>query len=380
MMRLSPNDPKTEIPSKHKENYVFRRILVFSLVSLGCAAAQGPNAVPAVVLGPQSVAASSGPATPVVIQFGLAPLVHGPYSLEILNPDGATGTMTLNGTPLFKNHLAEVFASQPVTLESANTLSVELNEGRHGGTVWVAVFGWEYAFASDYEAVPSLSSPTVISLAYPSGSLDWVNKGAVTPVKNQGGSCPASWAFSATGAMESAILIRNGHLTSLSEQEIIDCSEARSCLLGSVPLALQWAESNGDTTEAAYPYTGIGKRACNAAVTASSNTKISGFTRGAIGNENALGAMVDAGPVSVVINGNWFGSYTGGVANPDCESQIPSFSSVLIVGYGVDTSTGTDYWLVKNSLGTSWGESGYFRIVRNQNKCGIADYALGVQD
>jgi C1A family cysteine protease len=210
--------------------------------------------------------------------------------------------------------------------------------------------------------------------------LDWANKGAVTPVKNQGASCPASWAFSATGAIESAILIRFGHLTSLSEQEFVDCSEARSCLLGSVPLAMQWAENNGDTVESAYPYTGLGKRKCNASVIASTNTKITGFLRGPIGNENALGAMVDNGPVSVVINGNWFASYTGGVANPDCESKIPSFSSVLVVGYGVDSTAGTPYWLVKNSLGTNWGESGYFRIVRNQNKCGIADYTLGVQD
>jgi C1A family cysteine protease len=288
--------------------------------------------------------------------------------------------MSLNGTPVFQKTLSEVSSSQPVTLESANTISVDLNEGRFGGTLWVAVFGWEYAFASDYETLSSASSPTVISLAYPSGSVDWVEKGAVTGVKNQGAFCPASWAFSATGAIESAIQIKHGHLTSLSEQEMIDCSAARSCLLGSVPLAMQWAEGNGDTVESAYPYTGVGKRKCNASVTGSSNTEITGFTRGPIGNENALGALVDQGPVSVVINGNWFGSYTGGVATPDCESQIPSFSSVLVVGYGVDTTTGLDYWLVKNSLGTSWGEGGYFRIVRNQNACGIADYVLGVQD
>ncbi len=359
---------------------MFRRILAFLVVSLGCAAAQGPNAVPAVVFGPQAVTAPKGPSVPVEIQFGLAPLVHGPYSLVVLNPDGDTGTMSLNGTPVLQRSLSGVYASQPVTLAVANTLTVELNEGRFGGTLWVAVFGWEYAFASDYETLPSVSAPTVISLAYPSGSVNWEDKGAVTPVKNQGPSCPASWAFSATGAIEGAIALKHGHLTSLSEQELIDCSAARSCLIGSVPLAMQWAEGNGDTVESAYPYTGVGKRKCNASVTASTNTVISGFVRGPIGNENALGAMVDQGPVSVVINGNWFGSYTGGVATPDCESKIPSFSSVLVVGYGVDSTTGLDYWLVKNSLGTSWGEGGYFRIVRNQNACGIADYVLGVQD
>jgi hypothetical protein len=354
---------------------VLRRILAFFVVSLGFAAAQGPNAVPAVVLGPQTVTSPSGPSAPVNFQFGFAPLVHGPYSLVVLNSDDATGTISLNGTLVFRR-LDGPLETQPITLESANTLSVELNE-RPKGTLWVAVFGWEYAFASDYQAAPSAS---VISLAYPSGSVDWVAKGAVTPVKSQGASCPASWAFSTTGAIEGAIAIRHGELSSLSEQELIDCSTARSCLFGSAPLAMNWAENNGVGTEASYPYTGTGKNACKSSVTPAANTEITGFVRGPIGNENALGAMVDNGPVSVVINSNWFGRYTGGVANPDCESQIPSFSSVLVVGYGVDSSTGLDYWLVKNSLGTSWGESGYFRIVRNQNKCGIADYSLGVQD
>ncbi|HXB70413.1 MAG TPA: C1 family peptidase [Candidatus Acidoferrales bacterium] len=356
---------------------MFRRILVLSLVSLGCAAAQGPNAVPAVVFGPQAVVAPSGRPAPVDFQFGLVPLVHGPYSLIVLNPDRATGTMSLNGTPVFQNNLSGLFESQPVTLESANTLSVELN----GGTIWVAVYGWEYAFASDYKAIPSGSAtPSGSALAYPNGSLNWVVKGAVTPIKNQGALCPASWAFSTTGAIESAIAIKHGQLTSLSEQEFIDCSAARSCLFGSTPLAMTWAVNNGDDTEAVYPYTGTGKRACNASIPAAANTKITGFSRGPIGDENVLGTLVDIGPVSVVINGNWFARYTGGVANPQCESQIPSFWSVLIVGYGHDSSTGLDYWLVKNSLGPNWGELGYFRIVRNQNKCGIADYTLRVED
>ncbi|KHJ42331.1 hypothetical protein D918_07671 [Trichuris suis] len=50
--------------------------------------------------------------------------------------------------------------------------------------------------------------------------------------------------------------------------------------------------------------------------------------------------------------------------------------AVLIVGYGVDDQTGTDYWIVKNSWSTLWGEHGYFRIRRGADECGIESVAF----
>jgi C1A family cysteine protease len=95
------------------------------------------------------------------------------------------------------------------------------------------------------------------------------------------------------------------------------------------------------------------------------------------GDESALrGAVATRGPVSAVVRaGNWLAAYKSGIANPACDDTEPAdYHAVLIVGF--DSTAPTPYWWVKNSWGTSWGEQGYFRIVMNQNKCGIADYAI----
>lgn len=45
------------------------------------------------------------------------------------------------------------------------------------------------------------------------------------------------------------------------------------------------------------------------------------------------------------------------------------------MGYG--TENGTDYWILKNSVGQKWGENGYIRLIRNKNNtCGVASHAM----
>ena len=215
-------------------------------------------------------------------------------------------------------------------------------------------------------------------------SVDWVAAGAVTDVKNQG-SCGSCWSFSTTGALEGAYQIKYGNLQSFSEQQLVSCDTTDAgCNGGWMDDAFTWVKNNGGiTTEAAYPYSsGTGTNAAcitgNTLVTGSAPTSFTDVTPGSV---NALMSAVAQQPVSIAIQANQlaFQSYSSGVLTGRCGQNLDH--GVLAVGYGTDDSVGTassglDYWKVKNSWGTSWGEGGYIRILRSsQDLCGVLDAA-----
>lgn len=65
------------------------------------------------------------------------------------------------------------------------------------------------------------------------------------------------------------------------------------------------------------------------------------------------------------------GIYSSPMCPPNCASGINHM--VTIVGYGAD-SRNTSYWLVRNHWGTSWGDSGYFKIIMGRNMCCIEGF------
>lgn len=209
-------------------------------------------------------------------------------------------------------------------------------------------------------------------------SFDWREKSVVSPIKNQE-TCGACWAFSAIATSESAYAISSGSLIQFSEQNLIDCITGAGCGGG-------WADSGCDyvinnqngqfNSESDYPYTAA-DGTCKFD-SSKSVGKIVDVTKVAYGDEEDLKEKIaNYGVASIGISaGNTpFNLYTGGILD-DNECNIYLIDhAVACVGYG--SEDGIDFWIVRNSWGTDWGEEGYVRMIRNKNnKCGIASQAF----
>ena len=212
-------------------------------------------------------------------------------------------------------------------------------------------------------------------------SVNWVTKGGVTPVKDQG-QCGSCWSFSTTGALEGAFFNSAGNLQSFSEQQLVDCDNLKNgghdhgCNGGLMDNAFEWIAKNGGLClESAYPYVSgtTQKPNANCAKTCSvvKGSTVTDFVDVTPSSDLAMVSAIAQQPVSIAIEADQreFQLYKSGVFTGECGTNLDH--GVLVVGYG------SDYYLVKNSWGVTWGDQGYIKLGRGsqynngQGQCGI---------
>jgi C1A family cysteine protease len=206
-------------------------------------------------------------------------------------------------------------------------------------------------------------------------SLDY--RSYMNPIENQG-QCGSCYSFAATAVIEAAYAIKKGMNINLSKQEIVDCSPNTFGCHGGwfAPTCDYIMEQGGLHSAADYEYIFEAEAGTCRAVDAERTGSIESYGRVEPGDEEAMKiALAEYGPLWVTISvGNEVYYYESGVIDiDDCSKRTDH--AVVIVGYG--SEDGQDYWLIRNSWGEDYGDSGYFRMARNKgDMCGISQYVF----
>lgn len=277
---------------------------------------------------------------------------------------------------VWKANLAEVVAinSQGASWQAG------LNEYSH--MTWAEFKAYHHLEPQNCSA--TLEKTVLPSLHYAASDLpskkDW-RKDIPIHVKNQG-QCGSCWTFSTTGAVEAHNYLATGKDVLLAEQQLVDCADAfdnHGCSGGLPSHAFEYLHYfGGQMTEEDYPYTAK-DGSCAADVSKVAATVVSQVNITFMDEDQLHEAVGKYGPVSVAYQvASDFRHYAGGVYSSTVCGSLPSDvnHAVLAVGFDHDDASGKDYWIVKNSWGTSFGvEGGYFWMERGANMCGVSDCA-----
>ncbi len=187
-----------------------------------------------------------------------------------------------------------------------------------------------------------------------------------TPVKDQG-YCGSCWAFSAVEQIESDSMrtLKTSYI--LSPEQMVECDTvSHGCQGGWTEAAYNYVKkAGGIQTESTYPYSST--QGTSGSCKANKNNFVIGVTGYTTlkGESSMASYMQSTGPLSVCIDASSWNSYKGGIMT-NCGKRVDH----CVQAVGVDASS-SGYWKVRNSWGTSWGESGYIRLAYGQNTCAI---------
>lgn len=205
--------------------------------------------------------------------------------------------------------------------------------------------------------------------------FDWRPHGAVSHVKDQG-NCGSCWSFGSSEAIEGAMFLKTGKLVNLAAQSLLDCSWKygnNGCDGGLDYQAYKYVIHNGGIAEeSSYPYL-MADGLCHIEDT-HQTSPIESWANVESRNVRALKhALLTQGPISVGLDASHrsLSFYASGVYyEPECKSGVADLDhAVLLVGFG--QVAGEDYWIIKNSWSTHWGNEGYY-LQSMKNDCGIS--------
>ena len=203
----------------------------------------------------------------------------------------------------------------------------------------------------------------------------------ITGIKNQG-HCGACWAHTAAECVESYLALRTGQLHVLSQGQINACVDSMmGCGGGQYISGWQYVYEHGLYEVWAYPFedfwaknmTKEGTSKCRSMADAflpgfrwPPRANVTGITQLTTNSANAtMEALAYFGPVAAVVAADDWASYETGIFHiPAVGAKWTINHAIQIVGYGYDSGLRENYWTVRNSWGSAWGEAGYIRLAR----------------
>lgn len=237
-------------------------------------------------------------------------------------------------------------------------------------------------------------------------AVDWRLTEAVTPIKNQG-QCGSCWAFSATEAVESQLIMASGGRSDieLSPQQITSCSPStgtygcQGCNGGFTEGAYEYLktapglansfyipyeQSLTETTEtASCPKTKVEAMTGPYEQLSGGYAQVTGYsyaippcTEGDCERQDlkGLASALEESPVSICVNAGVWNDYTGGVlTSAACGPMGADYQDHCVMAVGYNSTAPKPYWIVRNSWASTWGMQGYIYLEMDKNTCGLAD-------
>ena len=229
---------------------------------------------------------------------------------------------------------------------------------------------WQYRVGLNFQPVdaPPIDEPTILGPL--PASLDWRdNNGNYVSAITDQKKCGSCWAFAMTAGLESNVLRtqNNSGPVDLSEQVMVSCSGAGSCNGGQ--LNANYLQKTGLPAESVYPYTATdGSCAAAAPGWQSTAKKIASWGSVSKNVEAIKTALNEYGPLPIAYYVyEDFKLYKSGIYSYTTGKRLGGHA-VLLVGY----NDAEQYFIVKNSWSTAWGENGFFRIAYSEVKSSVS--------